>query len=487
MGKPRLLIPLSIQFSVRYLLRTGLLEQIRDFAEPVIVPGWHDAELEKELQSLGFEVQYLPESRRGKLHQRTRSLINLLHQRRLNSTSEAIWERRADLHRAFGDRIHRRLRKRALQMATMLPGTADLLLKKEAEAFWHDTNAGDVAAKIDAMRIDAAFSLTPFLANEEAMLRVCAARRMPLCTSILSFDNITARGWIAVPFGRYLVWNKYNAGELRRAYPWIPNDGIEIVGSPQFDFYWNQQYRWDEAEWRRRLGLPPGRPVILFGGGHYFCAPHEPRFLLQLDEAIQRHDLPPEAVILFRRHPVDPVERWGPALRQCKNVVRDDPWKNNVELGHANIRNQDIQKLASCLLHSQVHVNVASTMTIDGAIFDRPQIGPAYDDSPGRAFDRSARELYLQEHYLPITRSGGLEVVRSRRALIEAVRSAFEDPGRLSAGRRRIVEEVCTFNDGRSTGRVAASLRNFFQAPAEPELHTMPLTEAGRPDLGARA
>ena len=473
MAEPRLLIPLTIQFSVRYLLRTGLLDRIRDFAEPVIVPGWHDADLEKELTSSGFEVRYLPEARTGKFHQRTRSLINLLHQRRLRSASEPIWERRADLHRPFGARIHRRLRKRALQMATLLPGTADLLLKKEAEAFWRDSNARDVAAAIDAMRIDAAFSLTPFLANEEAMLRVCAARRMPMCTSILSFDNITARGWIAVPFGRYLVWNKYNAGELRRGYPEIPERGIDIVGSPQFDFYWDPQYRWDEAEWRRRLCLPPDRPVILFGGGHYFCAPHEPRFLLQLDEAIQRHDLPPDAVILFRRHPVDPVERWMPILRQCKHVVRDDPWKNQAELGHANIRNQDIQKLASCLLHSRVHVNVASTMTIDGAIFDRPQIGPAYDDSPGRPYDRSARELYQQEHYLPITRSGGLEVVRNRRALIQAVRSALEDPGRLSAGRKRIVEEVCTFSDGRCTDRVAQALRNFLQAPDEPKMHLL--------------
>ena len=48
----------------------------------------------------------------------------------------------------------------------------------------------------------------------------------------------------------------------------------------------------------------------------------------------------------------------------------------------ADMRRRYIQKLASCLYHSKIDINIASTMAIDGAIFDRPQIAPAYDDSP---------------------------------------------------------------------------------------------------------
>ncbi len=45
MSKPRLLVPMSLQFSVRYLLRSGLLSQISDFAQPVILLGWADETL----------------------------------------------------------------------------------------------------------------------------------------------------------------------------------------------------------------------------------------------------------------------------------------------------------------------------------------------------------------------------------------------------------------------------------------------------------
>ena len=39
MSKPRILIPITIQFSVRYLLRSGLLAQLVEDAQPVVLLG----------------------------------------------------------------------------------------------------------------------------------------------------------------------------------------------------------------------------------------------------------------------------------------------------------------------------------------------------------------------------------------------------------------------------------------------------------------
>jgi len=41
---------MSIQFSVRYLLRTGMLERVSDFATPVVLLGWQDDGLRRELE-----------------------------------------------------------------------------------------------------------------------------------------------------------------------------------------------------------------------------------------------------------------------------------------------------------------------------------------------------------------------------------------------------------------------------------------------------
>jgi hypothetical protein len=389
--------------------------------------------------------------------------MNFIQKRRLNTPSEMIWERRADLFRTPYKRFRRRIRRQIFHAAFMVPGAMEMLHRKEEKLWESATNMREIQAQMDRLKPDAALSITPFLSNEEMTLRVCSHRGLPLCTSILSFDNITTRGWMAVPFDRYLVWNRYNAEELRRAYPEISPSKIEIVGSPQFDFYWDPAYCWNEAEWRRQLSLPSGRPVILFGGGHFFCAPHEPRFLQQIDDAISSNEIPGNPIILFRGHPVDNIERWMPILKQAKNVVYDDPSPKGRVLGHTNMSCWDIQKLASCLFHSHIHVSVASTMAIDGAIFDRPQIGPAYDDSPGQKYDQACKELYLHEHFLPITHSGGIEVVHSRAELIGAIRSGLENPDRLKEGRRKLVREVCTYDDGRATERVAREVSSFLE------------------------
>jgi CDP-glycerol glycerophosphotransferase (TagB/SpsB family) len=127
------------------------------------------------------------------------------------------------------------------------------------------------------------------------------------------------------------------------------------------------------------------------------------------------------------------------------------------------MKRYDIEKLASCLCHSKVHVNVASTMTIDGSIFDRPQVGPAYDDTPNGISHQSSQELYLQEHFLPIAKSGGVEICRSREELIRAVKDGLEHPEKLAEGRRRLIREICTFNDGKATDRVARGVRAFLE------------------------
>lgn len=473
MSKPRVLIPMSIQFSVRYLVRTGLLDKLSSEVKPVILLDWKDEPLERELKQMGAEVHYLIPAKVSADYTRIRSWLNLLHKRRLNTPSEAIWERRGNVGLSRYSRLRRSARKSLLLILPSFMGGEEALRVKEQRLFETETNSAEVQKQIDSLRPDAAFSITPYLDNEHMALRACKARKLPLCAAILSFDNITTRGLIPIDFDQYLLWNRYNANELLRAYPHVKDSQVTVVGAPQFDFYWNPDIPLEEREWRRELSLPPDVPIILYGGGHHFCARHEPRFLQQLDDAIEGNEIRKDAVILFRNHPVDLIERWMPVLKKSKHIVCDDPASAGRVNGRNNMQVDDIRRLASTLVHSKVHVNVASTMTVDGAIFDRPQVGPAYDDTPGSKHDRTARDLYLQEHYLPITNAGGLDIVHSRERLVQAVQVGLEDPQRLAAGRKRIVQGICTYNDGRATERVTEGVLSFFDQMVRPKHATV--------------
>lgn len=463
MGLPRLIIPLSVQFGVRYLLRTGLLERLRDHAQPLIVLAWDDPELAAELRALGAEIYRLPQARLSDGYRRLRQQINVAYFRRLASPSTAIDRHRRQLDYGPLDRLKENARDALYTAALALPGRAARLERRECEQLAGETNVSEFRALLAEARADAAIGLTPFMQDEEFLLRAAQLDGLPLGLAMLSFDNLTTRHWIPLVFERYLLWNRYNADELRRGYPAVAGRPVHIAGPPQFDFYYDPAYRWDEADWRRRLGLPPGRPVILFGGGPTIVVPDEPRWLAQLDEAVERGELPGRPVILFRRHPNDPAERWSELRGRTRHVAYDEPWPPGRErILHGNIRREEIEKLVSTLCHSAVHVNTSSTLSVDGAVFDRPQVGPAYDDRPGRRYDRAVRELYLREHYLPITRSGGLAIARSRAELMAAVREGLERPAAGAAGRRLLVSEICTFTDGRCTERVAGHLQAFL-------------------------
>ncbi len=48
---------------------------------------------------------------------------------------------------------------------------------------------------------------------------------------------------------------------------------------------------------------------------------------------------------------------------------------------------------------------------------------------------QAMKDLYLREHYLPITSSGGLEIAKSEQELIDLINNALSNPERLSKER----------------------------------------------------
>lgn len=462
MGKPRLLLPITYQFSVRYVLRTGLLEHLSEFTHPVVVVSWQDPGLYQELEQNGAEVHLLPESKYGSAYLRIRRQIDTWFERRLNTPSSAIDRRRMEVPRSPYLNTVKRLQRLKHRLVLALQDNERYMFEQERCFLQADTNLAEFVDLLDEIKPSAVFSVTPFHKYEDLLLRAAKMHGLPTSASFISFDNLTTRGWIPIIYDHYLVWNQYNLMELRRAYPEASEKPIDVVGAPQFDFYYDSNYIWEEVLWRQRLDLPMDRPVILFAGGPVNIVPHEPHILGQLDQAVAEGWLPYNPIILFRRHPIDELRRWQPILDEARHIVVDQPWQNHDVTKYANIDQYGIEKLTSTLAHSAVHINTSSTMTLDGAIFDRPQIGPAYDDRPGKLYDHTARDLYKREHFLPIVRSGGLAIAYSREELIDHVRDALLNPGRLKDERQRMVREIATFTDGRATERVVRALQKFI-------------------------
>ena len=454
--RKRLLIPVTIQFSVRYIIRSKVLAGLQEFCDPVLILNWKDEELENELRARKVEFHYFPQSTFGKYFSYITKINGLKYARRIKSASTLIDKRRVSfLSGSRKQSVKKRLLDSLLTLVSyLLP--AQVLSRSENMYTKKGTNYDENLQLLKQLQIDGVLTLTPFLKDEFLLLKCFAALQLPLFYSVLSFDNLTTRGYLPVKFNRFLVWNTLNKNEVLRIFG---NDtNVEIVGPVQFDFYWDDQYIWTKEKWKKELKIETDRPLILFGGGHYNIVPNEPDWLLDIDKAISGGLIINDPVILFRRHPLDPVERWTSVLLQCNHVITDDPWKSNdANLSKTNITQYDLAKLGSTLKWTDVHVNASSTLTLDGAIFDKPQIGPAYTGNSQLA--GILKDLYFREHFLPITQSGGLQVAYTKKELFTFLNEALSTPGKYTVQRKAMVDIFCEGKFGESAVRLVNALR----------------------------
>lgn len=462
----RILVTISFSFSIRYIVRTGFLEKLRQFAEPIIIMTWQQDDLIGELKAKGFEVHVLPETNRSKIYVNHRRKIDYwFNTFRLKSPTRKIQVKFLEQYAPKSNLLLKFLSESYNILKMYVPGQVKKIFAKEEQLLLADTNYTAIEEWVTKLGATAVFTVTPFHSQEDIFLRACKNKGMKMLTAILSFDNITKRGWIPVEYDAYMVWNKYNHAELHRIYPFTRHKEVTITGAPQFDFYLQERFLLPVEQWKQIVGLNNinGRKIVLYAGGPQALFPNEPQYLKHIDEAITNGKIEGNPIVLFRCHPVDKIERWKEAVGNSPNIVFDSSWTGIQHLTHTNIKDEDIAKLCSTLAYTDVHVNLCSTMTVDGSIYNKPQIGPAYDDiAPSKA--SLLEGMYWQEHFIPIMKTNGLSLARSKEQLIAFINEALHTPEEMTKASKRIVDEIITYSDGRSTERVVETIRQNLMA-----------------------
>jgi hypothetical protein len=464
-NRPRVLIPVTYGLSVRYLHPTGVLEGLAAFCEPVVGLGWRDDDLERELRRDGCDVVALPAARLDHEYRMYRRRLDLVHRKRLASpTTEVLHalfrHREGPTVRAIGGARH------LLDAARVgLPGGTAAVEAGERGAIERWTNVADFARVLSDRSISAVLSVTPYHDQDGLVLWAAQQAGRPTLTSVISFDNPTTRSRMIARSDRILVWNRYNADEILRAYPDVEAGRLGIIGAPQFDLHRRQDLLVDEGAWRTSLGLPAGRPIILYGAGPSSLVPAEFRLVTAIDRAIDDGRVPGEPYLLVRRHPADDPEPWRDRRDQLRHGTIVDPWAPGSDPNRSWPTRDDLVAQVSSLAHSAVHVNVCSSMTLDGAMFDRPQIGPAFIPGDPEA-SAVVASFYRQEHWQPLARAGGVADVRDEAALVAAIVDGLTAPERLRGPRRRLLEETLTYLDGRSSERLVAEVGELLAPPS---------------------
>lgn len=298
---------------------------------------------------------------------------------------------------------------------------------------------------------------------------VVAARSLgiPTATFIFSWDNLTSKARIAAPFDHYMVWSNHMREELLRFYPEIQPERVHIVGTPQFDPYARKSLHWTREEFFHRIGADPKRPLLCYSGGDAGTCPEDALHVDLVMRLIADGKIKGNPQLLVRPAPVDPGTRYAQVRRRWPQLIYAQPkWIETEAHAWSGVLPlpEDVEMLVNVTAHSDVNINLASTMTLDFAIHDKPVVNVAFDVGHPPPFGLPLWEYYYQyEHYQPVLQFGTARIARSPETLAQHINDYLDNPALDRDGRRRFVELEVGVPVGQSSQCIVESLEKIAQ------------------------
>lgn len=280
--------------------------------------------------------------------------------------------------------------------------------------------------------------------------------------SVHSWDNLLTKGIMLVRPDRLAVWNEIMKEEARSIHHYDPDD-VVITGPPHFDIYQDRNTFLSRKEFFENMGLDPAQKLITVTAAG--PNPVDNTCILQMLEAMrERGDFSEPIQILFRTDPFY-------ALNQRHlTVYRKFEEEHNVKVDYAGSivsdrigwlpAKTDMVHLANTLKHSDIIVNIASTITIEAALVDRPVINIGFCNFESPYYKRVFNSSY-KKHFRYILERNGSSVVKNEGELADSVNAYLRDPSKDREGRRAIARDICYKLDGCSSERLAAEIMRY--------------------------
>ncbi len=287
---------------------------------------------------------------------------------------------------------------------------------------------------------------------DRAFIRTARSYGVPSVGMINSWDTIGFAKYPIRGLSDFLLVHNEIIKEEAMTYLDAKPSRVIPVGMPHFDHYVNHP-RSSRESFFKKIGLDPNKRLLLFAP--FFDTAWQVVSILQ--DAIVSGELPRDVQILVRQHPTKDMEAGDLKLTPGISVMEKPvTYHEEGEVSYSEIMKEDMEHLADSLYHSDVTFNVASTMSIDAAAFDKPIINVAFDGWEERPFYQSVKQFYEESrvHYVPVMQSGGVRIAHNRDEMITYTKMYLGDPRMDQAGRKKIVEEQCWKLDGKAGQRI---------------------------------
>lgn len=356
----------------------------------------------------------------------------------------------------------RRSVKKLLAEALANPAGLELLMQVERRASrWFSKNREDLELLRQlkpALVFNASHSHSP---NAVQTVQAAQWLGIPTATFLFSWDNLTSQGRIIPLYDYYLAWNEEIRQQLLSIYPSIHPEQVVITGTPQFDFHFRPEFYWSREEFCSRVGADPARPIVLYSTGMDNHMPHEPLIIEGINRILKGMTNLGRPQLLVRLYPKDRTpQRFDEVRHRNPDILFPEiPWNTNFYTP----KFEDSPLLTNTLRHCSLGINVASTVSLELCMFDKPVINVGYNP-PVDIHPKNYALYYSFDHYKPVVDSGAVRVAWSMAEMQNLLAEGFSNPHKDSSNRRALLAKMFGNTlDGLSSQRVAQALQSLAE------------------------
>jgi hypothetical protein len=199
-----------------------------------------------------------------------------------------------------------------------------------------------------------------------------------------------------LPYDYFLVWNEGLKAQLLEMYKQIRPEQVFVTGTPQFDFHFRPEFYQTREEFCRQVGADPKRPIVLYTTGMANHMPGEPELVQQIANILNETSEDERPQLLVRVYPKDLTSRFEPLQKARPDILfQKTAWHESW----LTPKFEDSFGLTNALRHCSVGINIASTVSLELCMFDKPVINIAYNPPSVPEAEHRFREFYDFDHY----------------------------------------------------------------------------------------
>ncbi|WP_298952451.1 UDP-glycosyltransferase [uncultured Nonlabens sp.] len=260
----------------------------------------------------------------------------------------------------------------------------------------------EVKAQLEEHRPDLVFCTTQ--RATQAIAPILAARDLGIKTAcwIYSWDNLP-KGMTTIETDYYFVWSELMKAQLLEYYPKTREKQIFVTGTPQFEPHYDSSLLLSRKQYCAAHNLNENTKYICFSGDDQTTSPLDQYYLEDTAIAVRKlREEGKDVAIIYRKVPIDFSGRYDEVLTNYSDVITSiDPlWKPmGSQWNQVMPTKEDFALLVNTCYHSELVVNICSSMVFDFVAHEKPTIYPNYEQPQLKKGIRDIGQNYKYVHF----------------------------------------------------------------------------------------